>query len=64
MPKMKSHRAAAKRFSLTATGKLKRDHAGHGHMFTGKTREQKNRLASSALVAEVDAPRIKKLLAC
>jgi len=64
MPKMKTHRASAKRFRVTATGKIKRDHAGAGHMFTGKTRERKRRLGSSTLVAAVDAPRIKILLAC
>jgi len=64
MPKMKSKRGAAKRFSLTATGKIKRDHAYGGHNFTCKTRERKRRIRHSAIVEDVDAPRIKKLLAC
>lgn len=63
MPKMKSNRAAKKRFRLTASGKIKRDHAYAGHLFTGKSRERKRRLGSSGVVAAVDARRIKKLLA-
>lgn len=63
MPKMKSNRAAKKRFRLTATGKIKRDHMGTGHLFTGKSREQKRRLKASDLVAKGDVHRIKRLLA-
>ena len=64
MPKMKSNRGAAKRFRVTASGKVKREHAFGGHMFTGKTREHKNRIQKAAIAAEVDTPRIKKMLAC
>lgn len=62
MPKMKSNRAAKKRFRLTATGKIKRDHMGTGHLFTGKSREQKRRLKASDLVAKGDVRRIKRLI--
>jgi large subunit ribosomal protein L35 len=62
MPKMKTNRAAMKRFTLTASGKIKRDHSGAGHLFTGKSREQKRRLGGSAFVAKPDERRIKKLL--
>jgi large subunit ribosomal protein L35 len=64
MPKMKSNRGAVKRFRLTASGKIKREHAYAGHLFTGKTRERKRRLRHQALVADVDARRIRKLIAC
>ncbi len=64
MPKMKSNRGAVKRFRVTASGKIKRDHAYGGHMFTCKTRERKRRIRMSALVADVDARRIRKLIAC
>ncbi len=63
MPKMKSNRAAKKRFRLTASGKIKRDHMGTGHLFTGKSRNLKRRLGASGLVAKVDEKRIKRLLA-
>lgn len=62
MPKMKSHRAAVKRFKLTASGKVKRSHAYHGHILTKKTRKQKNRLGTSTLVSKADQPKVKRLL--
>ncbi len=62
MPKMKSNRAAKKRFRLTATGKIKRDHMGTGHLFTGKSREQKRRLKASDLVFKGDRHRVKRMI--
>ena len=44
MPKMKTHRASAKRFKVTATGKFKRGKAYHRHILTSKDRKRKNRL--------------------
>ena len=44
MPKKKTHRGAAKRFKLTATGKVLRGHAYHSHILTKKTRTRKRRL--------------------
>ena len=41
MPKMKTHRGAAKRFRKTGTGKLMRNRANSNHMFTGKSTNQK-----------------------
>jgi len=63
MPKMKSNRAAKKRFRLTASGKIKRDHMGTGHLFTGKPRSLKRRLKASGLVAKADERRIRRLIA-
>ncbi|HEX3110640.1 MAG TPA: 50S ribosomal protein L35, partial [Thermoanaerobaculia bacterium] len=37
MPKMKTHRGAAKRFKKTGTGKLQRNHAFHSHILTKKS---------------------------
>ncbi len=62
MPKQKSNRAAMKRFSRTARGKLKRFHANHSHILTKKTRKRKNRLKKSDLVSSADFARINRLL--
>ena len=62
MPKMKSSRSAAKRFRLTATGKVRRNQAFVRHMLTKKTRKRKRGLRHIALVSAADAQRIKKLL--
>ncbi|HSH74532.1 MAG TPA: 50S ribosomal protein L35 [Longimicrobiales bacterium] len=62
MPKMKTHRGAAKRVKSTGTGKLKRMRANKSHILTKKTRKRKRRLRSPDLVAKSDAKRLKKLL--
>jgi large subunit ribosomal protein L35 len=61
MPKMKSHRAAKKRFKLTATGKLKRQRAGKRHLLTSKNRKRKRNLSDSQ-VHPADAKRMKALI--
>ena len=50
MPKMKTRRAAAKRLSLTKTGKIKRAKAFKSHMLNGKTRKRKRNLRKGTLV--------------
>ena len=62
MPKMKTHRGAAKRFKKTAKGKLKRFHAYHSHILTKKSPKRKRHLRDSALVAKSDEKRIKRLV--
>jgi large subunit ribosomal protein L35 len=62
MPKMKTHRAAAKRFRRTATGKLKRNKANKSHILAKKTRKRKRGLRKSALVAPSDMRRLKRML--
>ena len=62
MPKIKTHSAAAKRFKMTGSGKIKRHHAGAAHILTKKNRKRKKRLASVALVADCDFPRVRRLL--
>lgn len=62
MPKMKTHKGAAKRIRKTGSGKLKRGHAFTSHMFKNKSQKQKRKLRKSALVAKSDEKRIKKLL--
>jgi large subunit ribosomal protein L35 len=62
MPKMKTKRAAMKRFTKTGTGKLKRFKANKRHILTKKTRKRKNQLGKPALVSSADFPRISRLL--
>jgi len=62
MPKLKSNKAARKRFSKTASGGIKRNRAYHGHLLTGKTRKRKRKLRGTTLVSPRDARRIRKLL--
>jgi large subunit ribosomal protein L35 len=62
MPKIKTNRGAAKRFKLTATGKLKRKKAYHSHILTKKTTKQKRNLRQGALVDKTNAPNLKKIL--
>ena len=62
MPKLKSHRGAAKRFKSTGTGKFKREKAYKSHILTKKTRKRKRRLRTPELVSKADAKRIDKLL--
>jgi large subunit ribosomal protein L35 len=63
MPKMKSHRGAAKRFRLTGTGKLKRRRAFGNHMLGKKSSTRKRRIDSPADVSASDDKRIRRLLA-
>jgi len=60
--KIKTKRAAAKRFKLTGTGKIKRRHAYASHILTKKTRKRKRNLAKWAVVSSGDEKRIKKML--
>lgn len=62
MPKMKTHRGAAKRFKKTATGKLKRQKAFTSHLTGKKSPKRIRQLRKAALVSESDMKRIKQLL--
>ena len=62
MPKMKSHRGAAKRFTRTATGKIKRHKANKQHILTTKTTKRKRHLRQADEVHSADVPRIERLL--
>ncbi|WP_078391893.1 50S ribosomal protein L35 [Shouchella patagoniensis] len=62
MPKMKTHRGAAKRFKKTGSGKLKRSHAFTSHMFRNKSQKQKRKLRKSAIVHSGDFKRIGQML--
>ena len=62
MPKLKTNRGAAKRFSKTGTGKIKRRRGYLRHILTSKTRKQKRRLGKATMVAAADETRIRRLL--
>jgi len=62
MPKIKTHRGAAKRFKVTGTGKVKRSKANKSHILTGKSSKRTRRLRTSTLVAKTDQANIKRLI--
>ncbi len=62
MPKMKSNSGAKKRFSTTASGRLKRKKAYHSHILTKKSPKRKRNLRETTLVDKVDEPRIKRMI--
>ena len=62
MPKLKTHRGAAKRFKRTKTGKFLRGKAFKQHILSSKTRRQKRRLRGTTLVSKVDTPKLARML--
>lgn len=62
MPKIKTNRAAAKRFKVTGSGKLKRGKAFKNHILTKKRAKRKADLAQPAIVNKSDEERMKRLL--
>jgi len=62
MPKLKTHRGAAKRFRVTATGKIKRGHSHARHILTKKTAKRKRQLDIDAMVSPNDQERIEAML--
>jgi large subunit ribosomal protein L35 len=62
MPKMKTHRGAAKRFKKTGSGKIVRAKSNKQHILTKKSPKRKRHLRKSALVASVDEKRVKQML--
>jgi len=62
MPKMKTHRGAAKRFKRTGTGKFRRGHAYASHLLGHKSPKRKRKLRKSAIVTDGDHRRLSRLL--
>ncbi|HVS01977.1 MAG TPA: 50S ribosomal protein L35 [Thermoanaerobaculia bacterium] len=62
MPKLKSHRGAAKRFKKTATGKVLRGHSMRSHILTKKSTKRKRRLRATTTVKGKFAHTIHRLL--
>ena len=62
MPKMKSVSSAKKRFTLTATGKIKRKHAFKSHILTKKATKRKRNLTQTAIVDVANDATVRKML--
>ena len=62
MPKIKTHRGAAKRFKCTANGKIKRKKAYKSHILGKKSAKRKRNLRKSGLISAADEKRINKLI--
>lgn len=62
MPKMKTKRAAAKRFKKTGTGKLKRNKAYKSHILTKKSAKRKSNLRKPAITDATNVKNMKKVL--
>ncbi|MCK9483360.1 MAG: 50S ribosomal protein L35 [Candidatus Marinimicrobia bacterium] len=62
MPKMKTRRSAAKRFTLTGSGKVKRNKAFHSHILTKKSSKRKRNLRQSGIVESSEVKRVKKMI--
>ena len=62
MPKMKSHRGAAKRFRRTATGKLTHARRNKRHILTKKTTKRKRQLRLKNVVAKGDQKKLDQLI--
>ena len=62
MPKLKTNRGAAKRFSRTGSGHFKRSHSHHRHILTKKGPKRKRHLGQSDLIAKADEPMVRRLM--
>ena len=62
MPKMKTHRGAAKRFKVTGSGKIKRNNAFKSHLLESKTAKRKRNLRKADIVSHGDERRVKRML--
>jgi len=62
MPKLKTHKGAAKRFKKTGTGKIVRRKAFARHILTSKARSRKRRLTASAVAEEANARAVREML--
>ena len=60
--KMKTKKAAAKRFKVTGTGKLKRNKANKSHILTNKTTKRKRNLRKATLVDDTNVKTMKKIM--
>jgi large subunit ribosomal protein L35 len=62
MPKLKTHKGAAKRFRTTASGKVKRGHSHARHILTKKDSKRKRQLDIDVMLAPADAKLVQKML--
>ena len=62
MPKIKTHRGAAKRFNKTGTGKVTHAKAFKQHILTSKTAKRRRGLRGTTVVSVADTPRVEKMI--
>lgn len=62
MPKLKTHKGAAKRFRTSASGKIKRGHSHARHILTKKTTKRKRNLDIDVYVSEADQAKVEAML--
>lgn len=62
MPKIKTHRGAAKRFKATGKGRLKHKQPYHSHILTSKTAKRKRQLRQAAYLSDAETKSLKRLL--
>ncbi len=62
MPKMKTHKGAAKRFKLTKSGKVVHYNSGHTHMMSNKNAKRRRRLRKPSAIGTAQAKKIRELI--
>lgn len=62
MPKLKTHKGAAKRFRVSATGKVKRGHSHARHILTKKDTKRKRKLDKDVIISPHDAELVRRML--
>ncbi len=62
MPKMKTHRGAAKRFKVTGSGKIKKNNAFKRHLLESKNAKRKRGLRKAEVISHGDERRVKRML--
>jgi large subunit ribosomal protein L35 len=61
MPKLKTNKSVAKRFKVSASGKIRYKRAGKSHLLTGKSRRRKRHMKRTASVTNTEAATLRKL---
>ena len=62
MPKLKTHKGAAKRFKRTGTGKFKRHHSGARHILTSKARSRKRKLRGGTIIDDTNHDAVASMI--
>lgn len=62
MPKMKTHKGAAKRFKITKKGKIKHYNTGHTHMMSNKNAKRRRRLRKPSTISNTQAKTIRRMI--
>lgn len=63
MPKIRTRKTAAKRFTITSTGKIMRQHARKGHLMMKKSGSRKRRLSLESTVRQGEKKKVYRMLA-